>query len=233
MKRRLLFDLFILSLLLSAVLAGAILYFSMKDYALKTANVDAQRITNMVAENISDGITEHQRAVRLLAGEEAILKAIRAPNAQSLEKANGLLAHFGKIFEADVCYLMDKNGKTLASSNWNEPNNFVNKYYGFRPYFKEGMEGRPFIYMAVGVTSNKPGIYYSYPIKDAEGGPPNGVVVIKDSVNGLKKMMSRNEKGYMLLTGPHGVIFVTKGCAQNNILHFKLDLSNMRTRQLA
>jgi len=80
MKRRLLFDLFILSLFVSALLAGSILYFSMKDYALKAADSDAQRITNIVAENISAGITEHQRAGRLLARTEAILKAIRTPN---------------------------------------------------------------------------------------------------------------------------------------------------------
>jgi len=52
----------------------------MKDYALKTANTDAQRITDMVAEHISTGITEHQRAVQLLAGNESILTAIRTPN---------------------------------------------------------------------------------------------------------------------------------------------------------
>ena len=47
MKRRLIFDLLILSLFMSAIAAGAILYFSMKDYALKTADADAQRMTDI------------------------------------------------------------------------------------------------------------------------------------------------------------------------------------------
>jgi len=209
MKRRLLFDLFILSLFMLALLAGAILYFSMKDYALKTANADAQRITDMVAESISASITEHHRAVRLLAGTEAVLTALRTPNTASLDKANHLLAHFRKVFEANVCYIMDRHGKTLASSNWNSENSFINKNYSFRPYFKKAIEGKPFIYMAVGITSNKPGIYYSCPVNGAEDESPLGVVVIKDSVNQLKKTVSRGEKGYMMLTGPHGVIFVT------------------------
>jgi len=132
MKRRLLFDLFILSLFLSALMAGAILYFSMKDYALKTANCDGQRITDMVAEHISAGITEHQRAVQLLAGNESILTAIRTPNPKTLDRANQLLVHFRKVFDLDVCYLMDRRGKTLASSNWDSPKSFVNKNYGFR-----------------------------------------------------------------------------------------------------
>ena len=209
MKRRLLFDLFILSLFVSALTAGGILYFSMKDYALKTANTDAQRITDMVAEHISTGITEHQRAVQLLAGNESILTAIRTPNPKTLDRANRLLVHFRKIFDLDVCYLMDRGGKTLASSNWDSPKSFVNKNYGFRPYFKKAIKGQPFIYMAVGVTTNKPGIYYSCPITGTEDPSPLGVVVIKDSVNALKKAVSQGENGYMMLTGPHGVIFVS------------------------
>ena len=210
MKRRLLFDLFILSLLVSALMAGSILYFSMKDYALKTANIDAQRITNIVAENISTGITEHQRAAKLLARTEPILQAIHSPNPKSLEKANGMLEHFRKIFDADICYLMDRQGITLASSNWNSPMSLINKNYSFRPYFKEAIEGNSFIYMAIGVTTNKPGIYYSCPVNGAENeSSPLGVVVIKDSVHELNKMVSRGEMGYMMLTGPHGVIFVT------------------------
>lgn len=209
MKRRLLFDLFILSLFVSVLLAGSILYFSMKEYALKTANNDVQRITDMVAETVSNGITEHQRAVRLLAGEEAILKAIRTPNAESLGNANRLLVHFRTVFDADICYLMNRQGKILASSNWNSSKSIINNNYGFRPYFKESIEGEPFVYMAIGVTTNKPGIYYSCPIKEAEGESPLGVVVIKDSVDELKKMLSRSEKGSIMLTGPYGVIFVT------------------------
>lgn len=209
MKRRLLFDLFILSLFLSALLAGAILYFSMKNYALKTAHGDGQRMNDMVAENITASITEHQRAVQLLAGNQIVLRALREQNLESLERANSLLAHFQKIFDADVCYLMDRQGMTLASSNWNAPTSFVNKNYGFRPYFKNAMKGRPFIYMAVGVTSNEPGVYYSCPVNGLKGQPPLGVVVIKGSVNNLQKAVSRNEKGYMVLTGPHGVIFVS------------------------
>ena len=210
MKRRLLFDLFILSLFLSALAVGAILYFSMKDYALKTADRDAQRITEMVAANISADITEHQRAVQALAENESILTAIQTPNPKTQDKANRLLAHFMKTFDADVCYIMDQSGNTLAASNWRSAASFVNKNYGFRPYFKKAIHGQPAIYMAVGVTSNKSGIYYSCPITLPEAPSPSGVVVIKDSVDTLKKAVSRSEiNGYMMLTGPYGVIFVS------------------------
>jgi len=120
-----------------------------------------------------------------------------------------MLEYFRKIFDTDVCYLMDRQGKTLASSNWNSPSSFVNKNYGFRPYFKKAIEGEPYIYLAVGVTTHKAGIYYSCPVSGTESESPSGVVVIKDSVSELNKAVSRGEMGYMMLTGPHGVIFVT------------------------
>ncbi len=208
-KRRLLFDLFILSLFLSALMAGAILYFSMKDYALETASGNAQRITETVAAQISADITEQQRAVRVIAENEYILAALQTPNIESRQKANGLLFNFRKIFDADVCYIMDRTGLTLAASNWNSTASFVGKNYGFRPYFKKAIHGQPFTYMAVGVTSKKSGIYYSCPITLPGNPSPLGVVVIKDSVEALEKAVGRGEKGYMVLAGPHDVIFVT------------------------
>ncbi len=209
MKRRLLFDLFLLSLFVSALLTGAMLYSSMKDYALTTAHADAQRTTNLLAENISAGITEYQRAVQLLAGNEAVLKAIVTPTPQLVDQANRTLERLRKIFDAEVCYLMNKEGITLASSNWNDANSFVGKNYGFRPYFKNAIQGRPFTYMAVGVTTHIPGIFYSWPVAGTQNTSSDGVVVIKASINHLRQIISRCEKGYMMLTGPHGVIFIS------------------------
>ena len=211
MKRRLLFDLFLLSLFVSALLTGAMLYSSMKDYALTTAHADAQRTTNLLAENISAGITEYQRAVQLLAGNEAVLKAIVTPTPQLVDQANRTLERLRKIFDAEACYLMNKEGITLASSNWDETNSFVGKNYGFRPYFKNAIQGRPFTYMAVGVTTHIPGIYYSCPVTGTQNRTPDGVVVIKASVNHLRQIISRCEKGYMMLTAPMGLFLFPTG----------------------
>ncbi len=209
MKRRFLFDIFILTLFLSALMAGAILYFSMKDYALKTANTDAKRITDMVASGISASITEHQRAVRLLSANGKILKAIREPVPKDLREANRQLLDFKKILDVDVCYLMDRQGLTISSSNWQSPGSFVGKNYGFRPYFKKAIKGAPSIYMAVGITSNKPGIYYSCPVRDEKSPSPVGVVVIKDSVKDPAMALRQAQNGYLMLTGPRGVIFLS------------------------
>ena len=33
-------------------------------------------------------------------------------------------------------FVQDKSGKAIASSNWDKPDSYIGKNYGFRPYFK-------------------------------------------------------------------------------------------------
>ena len=63
--------------------------------------------------------------------------------------------------------LVDKSGKTFASSNRHAPDSFVGQSYAFRPYFKQAAGGITGRYFAVGVTSKVPGYYVSRPIRDS------------------------------------------------------------------
>ena len=89
----------------------------------------------------------------------------------------------------------------------NAPDSFVGKNYAFRPYFMEAKQGNPSIYMALGATSGKRGIYFSHPVYDDMGEPPSGVLVIKDSNEVTEKELSHEYEGVMVFTDPHGVIF--------------------------
>ncbi|MCJ7538650.1 MAG: response regulator, partial [Desulfobacterales bacterium] len=112
-----------------------------------------------------------------------------------------------------VSYLMDRNGKTIASSNRHDQDSFVGKKYSFRPYFKEAMHGNPAVYMALGVTSKKRGVYYSYPIYDSSQNSPIGVVVLKAGVDTIERefMSLQHYRPEMItfITGPHGVVFMS------------------------
>ncbi|MFH0941091.1 MAG: ATP-binding protein, partial [Candidatus Omnitrophota bacterium] len=111
---------------------------------------------------------------------------------------------------ADVCYLMDNSGLTLASSNRDTTKSFVGKNYAFRPYFKEAVKGRMGIYLAKGVTSNERGLYVSYPVfgrgKKA-GDLAVGVAVAKGSLDSLGEYFKTYK--YIFLVSPDGVIFVS------------------------
>ena len=81
------------------------------------------------------------KSARALSGMCAVKEVFLKPEDEAAGPANEILDHFHKALEADVCYLMDSEGYTVASSNRNDPDSFVGENYGFRPYFKQAMEG--------------------------------------------------------------------------------------------
>ena len=136
-------------------------------------------------------------------------KALLLANEGNLAKVNSELDHFHQALKVSVCYLMDGTGKTIASSNRSAPDSFVGKNYGFRPYFQQAIQGTPAVYMALGVTSKKRGVYYSHPVYGGRENTPLGVVVIKSSVESMEREFGEERGGIALLTDPHGVIFVS------------------------
>ncbi|GAG22501.1 unnamed protein product, partial [marine sediment metagenome] len=110
---------------------------------------------------------------------------------------------------ADVCYLMDRAGVTVASSNRDSPKSFVGKDYSFRPYFQKALEGEPAVYLAKGVTSGERGFYVSFPVVRAAdpGGFVLGVAVAKGRLDDLS--LQFRSRPYVFLLSPEGVIFVS------------------------
>ena len=78
---------------------------------------------------------------------------------------------------ASVIYVMDHNGVTLASSNYDQLRSFVGGDFSFRPYFTEAMAGGLGRFYAMGTTSQKRGYYFGAPVDI--GRDRLGVVVIK------------------------------------------------------
>jgi len=129
---------------------------------------------------------------------------------EDMQVVNEHIDRFKAGIGADVCYLMDDSGLTLASSNRDTVKSFVGNNYSFRPYFKEAMNGNRGVYLARGVTSNERGIYVSYPVLGEDrkpGDPPIGVVVAKGSLDSLGEYFKTYK--YIFLVSPEGVIFVS------------------------
>ena len=190
--------------------SGGYLYYSaLKESGLKEAHREAGSRTKVIAVHIASNLSEYQKSVKALAGLRELKQLSASKDANNLEKANKILDHFKNALDVSICYIMDHTGNTIASSNRNSPGSFVGKNYSFRPYFLKAIQGNPAIYMALGVTSGKRGVYFSHPIYGELDETPLGVVVIKSSTGEIEKEIDQAHEGIMLLTDPHGVIFVT------------------------
>jgi len=203
--------LLILSLLaiLSASTGGFLYYSALNDSAFKEAERQAESRLGMITKNLSFFLSENIKPVSTLAGMAVFGRAVVSRDDASIQSANEMLDHFQESLDTDVCYFMDRNGETIASSNRRAPDSFVGQNFAFRPYFQQAIHGIPSTYLALGTASGKRGAYFSHPVYAGDPTIPVAVVVIKASIELIEKELSPPEDETVLVIDPHGVIFIS------------------------
>ena len=193
---------------LSVSVAGYVYFRSLQDSAHKEAEKDSALQAERIRNGVSSFLAENLKTARALAGLEEIGEVLSHPRGASLARANAVLDHFRSALAADVCYVMDRDGMTVASSNRDAPDSFVGNNFSFRPYWKQAIRGTPATYMAQGVTSNVRGVYFSHPVYGDPAAPPVGVAVIKVSTGPIEREFRQGGEGIVLLADPKGIVFV-------------------------
>ncbi len=155
---------------------------------------------------VSSTFTNIEGAVKSLAGSSWIAPALIIKTDQDIEHANSVLDRYNFALNASVSFLMDADGMTVASSNRKDPDSFVGKSYGFRPYFQEAAKGQPGRYFALGVTSGKRGFYAGYPVRNHLG-KVLGVVTMKKDIDEMENFFSKYP--FCFLISPDGIIFLS------------------------
>ncbi|WP_053006191.1 sensor histidine kinase [Kiloniella spongiae] len=120
-------------------------------------------------------------------------------------KVSKSLAETNNKAEANVLYIMDKKGNTLASSNWQDKTSFVGHNYSFRPYFQDAIEGSEGRFFAIGTISGIPGFFMSHPVY--EDGSIIGVAVVKVNLTPLQQQWNDGGEN-VYITDENGVIFL-------------------------
>lgn len=204
--RRILILLSILSIG-SASLGGYFYYSALKNAAYQEARQQANARLNIITRNISFYLDENIRVARSLAGMTPVQTLFT--DYSNPDGANEILDHYKNAFRVDVCYVMNRNGLTIASSNRMQPDSFVGHNFNFRPYFISAMQGIPTVYMALGTTSLKRGVYCSHPIRPHKGVPPVGVAVVKASIEFIEQTLDAQPDETIWVVSPSGIIFIS------------------------
>ncbi|MCW9045997.1 MAG: ATP-binding protein [Alphaproteobacteria bacterium] len=184
----------------------------------QTAVVSNQTALDRLAEQGSQRLTIYRSSLQsefekyefqpiLLSRMEDMVRLLIDPDDTAITQwMNHRLSEINEIAKTSATYLMDKNGITLAASNWKSDRSFVGNNFAFRPYFKQAIAGKSGRYFALGTTSNKPGYYLSHPIQAA--GQTLGVVVVKVSVERLEKdWAASNDK--VMVSDKDGIVFIS------------------------
>ncbi|MDA3918294.1 MAG: cache domain-containing protein [Deltaproteobacteria bacterium] len=200
---------FVLALLafLSATTGGWLYYHSFKKAALQKAETNTKSRLELIQRQLSTYLAEHIKSVKALANIKECRIALTKPDIDSIKNINNILDNFNNALDVEVTYILDIQGNTIASSNRNAPDSFMGNNFSFRPYYKKAIRGTGTTYLALGATSKKRGVYYSYPIFDRT--KILGVAVIKASVEFVESSLFSRSQGILLFTDPNGIIFIS------------------------
>jgi PAS domain S-box-containing protein len=208
-------SMFVLLATLSVILGlGSVLTLYLGEWAQKNqekTKAEAHEYASIVVSRLNTEFRRMEDGVTAMAETGWLPAAVRTLNEENLDKINVLLDRYRSSLDAAVCYLMDRSGKTIASSNRHDKDSFVDKNYGFRPYFKQAINGITGRYFAIGVTSKASGYYVSRPVRPPRGKPAMGVAVVKVSLqNVTEELQAAGQKGNSLicLADPCGVVFL-------------------------
>ncbi|MEE4137100.1 MAG: cache domain-containing protein, partial [Desulforhopalus sp.] len=158
--------------------------------------------------NYLQGVLEKYESLpQLLAIDEHLVRALLDPlDPQRIETLNRYLETINKVSDTLDTYLMNRDGLTIAASNWQNKHPFVGRNFSYRPYFQEAMEGRLGRYFALGTASSQRGYYFAYPVRKDER--ILGAVVIKIEIDQIEQKWSNRDENF-LVSDPEGVIFIT------------------------
>lgn len=108
---------------------------------------------------------------------------------------------------AEVIYLMDLNGRTVASSNWNEKNSFIGQNFRYRPYFMDAVSGVDGRFYGVGTVSRTPGYFMSSPVFSRAG--IAGVIAMKINLSRIDKEWQTDRNYDVTVADEYGIIFLS------------------------
>ncbi|MBD2207004.1 HAMP domain-containing protein [Calothrix sp. FACHB-1219] len=105
----------------------------------------------------------------------------------------------------DAAYILDDKGRCVGAT---DPI-FINQNYAFRQYYKSAIQGKAYISsILIGKTTNRPGLYFSAPVK-SETGKILGVVVLKIKGEGIWSIVNSLKpanQSYSFLIDEDGLI---------------------------
>lgn len=152
-------------------------------------------------------LEKYESLPEILARDKKLVNFLVNPGSRDrIEAFNRYLETINQISKSADTYLMDKEGLTIAASNWQSERPFVGRNFSYRPYFQQAMQGNLGRYFALGTASLKRGYFFAYPVRSEN--EILGAVVIKINIDDVEERWGYHDQMF-LVTDPDNVIFIT------------------------
>jgi two-component system, NtrC family, C4-dicarboxylate transport sensor histidine kinase DctB len=162
---------------------------------------------DLYVANLLGTLSRYEALPPILGDLPALRQLLAAPADPALrEAANRLLKTISAQTGAEVMYLMDPAGNTLAASNWEQKDSFVGRNFAFRPYFNDAIAGRLGRFFGLGTTSAKRGYFFAARVRDRE--QTLGALVVKVDLDHTETLWGRTPE-QLVVTDQYGVVILT------------------------
>lgn len=175
-------------------------------HAVSTADIAAGQMARSQAGLLASELQKFRLLPLVLTEYPDVTAVLQGAGADAVRRLNGKLELLSDRTDAAAIYVIDRNGRTLAASNWRLPTSFVGQVYGFRPYFQGAMRRGAAELFALGTVSGRPGLFIARRVESE--GRALGVIVVKVEFDRLEAAWAR-QPGPTFVTDRHGVVIIT------------------------
>lgn len=155
------------------------------NHAKEQALQQADERLNLYASSFEGAINKYDYLPWMIAQTPDVKRLLDYPESPLTDDINAFLVQTRSTSLADEVYLMDEQGLTLASSNFQQPESFVGNNYRFRPYFSDAIRSGRGSFFAIGTTTGLPGYFLSERVS-SQSGEHVGVAVVKVDLEPLQ-----------------------------------------------
>ncbi len=194
---------------LFTIIVSSIIFFQTEKQFSKIREEEQMQMTINESKIMNDLFLIGRDTAQNISKTRSIVDMLEREETTSEEKdiLRSLLQNFnlGNIFSS--IYIMDISGNTIVST---DPS-FEGKNYSFRKYFQKAKAGENSTDMAIGITSQKPGFYFSSPVRNNQG-VIIGVAITKLDIDVIEKtLIDDKHVGYTnyMLVGTDGMILTS------------------------
>lgn len=189
--------------LLLLMLTISVLFLHMRFMTL--VGTDKMRL-EMYKSTLYSTIDQYYILPYMLSMDNIIKQSMNQPDDNVSESLNKHVEYFNTQLKTAAIFILDAQGKTIASSNWKESGSYVGQDYSYRPYYKQAMMGLNGRFYGIGSTTNTPGFFLSTGIKHE--GKIVGVVVVKISLNDIENVWAEGPEN-IIVSDEHSIIFLS------------------------
>ncbi|TBV03250.1 sensor histidine kinase [Phytopseudomonas dryadis] len=148
-----------------------------------------ERQLELNARAVESEITKYTYLPSLLELESNVSRLLLTPDAYRRQRVNDYLEGLNRRSGSLAIYVMDTDGRVMATSNWRQADSYLGEDLSFRAYFQDAVLGEPGRFYGIGSTIGEAGYYLSHGLK--ANGRIIGVAVVKVRLDALEQRWQR------------------------------------------